>query len=119
MTAISRRSEEPAILERIEALRPDILLVAMGVPRQEFWIASNITPRHCTLPIAVGALLDFLSGAVPRAPLWMRRLRLEWLFRLVDRAGPPVAPLRPRQSGVPGARAASETVVARARGNPA
>ncbi|TIQ84237.1 MAG: glycosyltransferase, partial [Mesorhizobium sp.] len=36
----------------------------------------------CTLPNAVGALLDFLSGTVPRAPLWMRRLRLEWLFRL-------------------------------------
>jgi UDP-N-acetyl-D-mannosaminuronic acid transferase (WecB/TagA/CpsF family) len=34
------------------------------------------------MPIAVGALLDFLSGRVPRAPLWMRRLRLEWLFRL-------------------------------------
>ena len=75
--------EEPEILERILQLRPDILLVAMGVPRQELWIARNITERHCTLPIAVGALLDFLSGSVPRAPLWMRRLRLEWVFRLM------------------------------------
>lgn len=75
--------EEPMILQRIETLRPDVLLVAMGVPHQEFWIAKNITPRHCTLPVAVGALLDFLSGAVPRAPLWMRRLRLEWVFRLI------------------------------------
>ena len=75
--------EEPEILERIARLRPDILLVAMGVPRQELWISCKITDRHCTLPIAVGALLDFLSGAVPRAPLWMRRLRLEWLFRLL------------------------------------
>jgi exopolysaccharide biosynthesis WecB/TagA/CpsF family protein len=79
--------QEPLILERIEALRPDILLVAMGVPRQEFWIAKNITSRHCTLPIAVGALLDFLSGMVPRAPVWMRRLRLEWVFRLVVEPG--------------------------------
>ena len=54
----------------------------MGVPRQELWIARHIDARHCTLPIAVGALLDFLSGTVPRAPLWMRQLRLEWLFRL-------------------------------------
>lgn len=75
--------QEPEILERIEALRPDVLLVAMGVPRQELWIARNMTERHCTLPIAVGALLDFLSGAVPRAPAWMRRLRLEWVFRLL------------------------------------
>ena len=75
-------AEEPAIVDGIAKLRPDVLLVAMGVPRQELWIARHIDQRHCTLPIAVGALLDFLSGTVPRAPLWMRRLRLEWLFRL-------------------------------------
>lgn len=76
-------AEEPAILDAIKALRPDVLLVAMGVPRQELWIARHITDAHCTLPIAVGALLDFMSGAVPRAPLWVRRLRAEWLFRLL------------------------------------
>lgn len=75
-------NEEAGIVSRIAQLRPDILLVAMGVPRQEFWIARHIDARHCTLPIAVGALLDFLSGTVPRAPLWLRRLRLEWIFRL-------------------------------------
>ena len=80
-------AEEPAIVDRIEALRPDVLLVAMGVPRQELWIARHIDARHCTLPIAVGALLDFLSGSVPRAPLWMRQLRLEWLFRLLIEPG--------------------------------
>ncbi|MGB3386984.1 MAG: WecB/TagA/CpsF family glycosyltransferase [Pseudaminobacter sp.] len=75
--------QEPGIVAHIEALRPDVLLVAMGVPRQELWIARNMSERHCILPIAVGALLDFLSGTVPRAPAWMRRLRLEWLFRLL------------------------------------
>lgn len=80
-------AEEAGIVDRIEELRPDVLLVAMGVPRQELWIARHIDARHCTLPIAVGALLDFLSGAVPRAPLWMRRLRLEWLFRLAVEPG--------------------------------
>ncbi|WP_192181811.1 WecB/TagA/CpsF family glycosyltransferase [Mesorhizobium amorphae] len=75
-------AEEPTIVDKIEMLRPDVLLVAMGVPRQELWIARHIDQRHCTLPIAVGALLDFLSGTVPRAPLWMRRLRLQRLFRL-------------------------------------
>jgi exopolysaccharide biosynthesis WecB/TagA/CpsF family protein len=76
------KEEEPAVLARIASLKPDVLLVAMGVPRQELWIAQKLTPAHCTLPIAVGALLDFLSGAVPRAPLWVRRWRLEWVFRL-------------------------------------
>ncbi|UVK38705.1 WecB/TagA/CpsF family glycosyltransferase [Mesorhizobium sp. AR10] len=75
-------AEEQGIVDRIAKLRPDVLLVAMGVPRQEMWITRHIDARHCTLPIAVGALLDFLSGTMPRAPLWMRRLRLEWLFRL-------------------------------------
>lgn len=75
-------AEEKAILDRLEEIRPDVLLVAMGVPRQELWIAGKLGGEHCTVPIAVGALLDFLSGAVPRAPLWMRRMRLEWLFRL-------------------------------------
>ncbi|MDP3897587.1 MAG: WecB/TagA/CpsF family glycosyltransferase [Mesorhizobium sp.] len=76
------KAQEPAILARLAAIRPDILLVAMGVPRQEFWIDTHLDPTYCTMPIAVGALLDFLSGSAPRAPLWMRRSRLEWVFRL-------------------------------------
>ena len=79
--------EEPDILARIRRLRPDVLLVAMGVPRQELWIQRNLGPDDCTLPIAVGALLDFLSGAVPRAPTWVRHLRLEWFFRLLVEPG--------------------------------
>lgn len=74
--------QEADILVEIADYRPDILLVAMGVPRQELWIERNLTTAHCTMPIAVGALLDFLSGSVPRAPVLVRRLRLEWLFRL-------------------------------------
>ena len=74
--------QEPGIIARLEELRPDILLVAMGVPRQELWIDRNLSAAHCTMPIAVGALLDFLSGAVPRAPLWVRRARMEWIYRM-------------------------------------
>jgi len=78
-----RKEDEPRILSELKRIRPDVLLVAMGVPRQELWINGNITEEHCTLPIAVGALFDFMSGAIPRAPLWMRRTRLEWVFRLM------------------------------------
>ena len=73
---------EQQILADLLEIRPDILLVAMGVPRQEFWI-DGLNEEHATIAIGVGALFDFISGAVPRAPDWMRRTRLEWLFRLI------------------------------------
>lgn len=75
--------------ERQEALdlltdwKPDILLVALGVPAQENWIAEHIAPSHCTLAIGVGALFDFVAGTVPRAPGWVRRTRMEWIYRLL------------------------------------
>jgi len=78
---------EDVILEELRAIKPDILLVAMGVPRQEFWISQNISEAHCTLAIGVGALFDFLSGQVSRAPLWMRRMRIEWVHRLMLEPG--------------------------------
>jgi exopolysaccharide biosynthesis WecB/TagA/CpsF family protein len=62
----------------------DILLVAMGNPKQEIWIAENISAKHARLAIGVGALFDFLTGEVPRAPLWVRALRIEWLYRLAQ-----------------------------------
>lgn len=80
-------TQEEEILSRLKRERPDVLLVAMGVPRQECWIASRLTDEHCTMAFAVGALLDFLSGAIPRAPGWVRRLRMEWLFRLILEPG--------------------------------
>lgn len=75
--------EESGILAELARLHPDVLLVAMGVPRQELWIADKLDAQHCTLAIGVGALLDFLSGAVPRAPDWVRKVRMEWAFRLL------------------------------------
>jgi exopolysaccharide biosynthesis WecB/TagA/CpsF family protein len=75
-------ADEPRSLSQLEAERPDVLLVAMGVPRQELWIADKLRPEHCTAPIAVGALFDIFTGAVPRAPGWMLALRIEWLYRL-------------------------------------
>jgi exopolysaccharide biosynthesis WecB/TagA/CpsF family protein len=76
--------ETDAFLRDLRANPVDILLVAMGNPVQEEWIARNITGDHATLAFGVGALLDFLAGEVPRAPPWMRRMRLEWLYRLAQ-----------------------------------
>jgi len=77
------KAKESALLSDLADARPDVLLVGMGVPRQEFWIAEKLNPSHCTLAFGIGALIDFLSEDIPRAPSWVRRLRLEWLYRLV------------------------------------
>ena len=74
--------EESAVIRRINAAKPDILLVAMGVPRQEEWIITHRPELFCGIAIGVGGLFDFASGRIPRAPLWMRKLRMEWMFRL-------------------------------------
>ena len=68
----------------ISAAQPDLLLVAMGNPRQEQFIVANREKIGATVTIGVGALLDFLSGTVLRAPDWVRALGLEWLFRLIQ-----------------------------------
>ena len=74
--------DECAVIESVNRVRPDILLVAKGVPQQEKWIAAHLGELKCGCAIAVGGLLDFVSGRIPRAPLWMRRLGIEWLYRL-------------------------------------
>ena len=76
-------SDESRILDSLLQWKPDILLVAMGVPKQELWIARNLTPDHCTVAMGIGALFDFASGTVPRAPYWVRALRSEWVYRLI------------------------------------
>src|SRR5690606_35527300 len=70
------------IVEEINASGARVLLVAMGVPRQELWIADHAAALQVPVVLGVGGLFDFVSGRVPRAPLALRRLRLEWLFRL-------------------------------------
>ena len=69
------------ILSRIEMAQPHILLVAMGHPKQERWLAMHRDRLRVPLCMGVGASLDFLAGAVVRAPIWMQRTGLEWLYR--------------------------------------
>ena len=75
-------AEEQSVIARINELDPDILLVAMGVPKQEKWIAKHRHELKCGVSIAVGGLLDFVSERIPRAPMWMRKLGIEWCYRL-------------------------------------
>ena len=68
----------------IAAVGPiDLILVAYGAPTQEFWLDRNLGPLGIPAGIGVGGVFNYLSGRAPRAPLWMRRLELEWLHRLL------------------------------------
>jgi len=78
-----RDGDAGAIIEIINQAKPDILLVALGVPLQEKWIAANRSRLDVGICFAVGGLFDFLSCRIPRAPLWLRKSGLEWSFRLL------------------------------------
>jgi N-acetylglucosaminyldiphosphoundecaprenol N-acetyl-beta-D-mannosaminyltransferase len=74
--------EESRLIAEINRSKADILLVGMGVPRQDSWIArhrAELAPAVC---IGVGGLFDFYSNRIPRAPEWIRELGLEWTWRL-------------------------------------
>ena len=75
-------AEDDAIVERVRAARPHILFLALGSPKAELWIHRTFTRIRPTLTLSIGAGLDFLAGQVRRAPRWMSRAGLEWLFRL-------------------------------------
>jgi N-acetylglucosaminyldiphosphoundecaprenol N-acetyl-beta-D-mannosaminyltransferase len=72
----------PVLRQIIAAARPDVLLVAYGHPRQDLWIAANQPHLQIPLAMGVGGVFDYLTGRVPLAPAWLRRLGLEWLYRL-------------------------------------
>jgi N-acetylglucosaminyldiphosphoundecaprenol N-acetyl-beta-D-mannosaminyltransferase len=74
--------DDAAVVAKINAARPDILLVGMGVPRQELWIADRLPRLNARICIGVGAFFDYYSGSMPRAPRWMLRAGMEWVYRL-------------------------------------
>ena len=79
-----RPEEEEDIIERVRTAAPDLLLVAYGVPAEEKWIARNRSRLGAPVMIGVGGAFDFVAGVAKRAPPWMRRWGLEWLYRLIQ-----------------------------------
>ena len=73
-----------ALCEAINCSGAEIVLVAMGNPLQEEWIRKHMGLLDAKLFVGVGALFDFLSGGVKRAPLWVQKIRFEWLYRLLQ-----------------------------------
>jgi N-acetylglucosaminyldiphosphoundecaprenol N-acetyl-beta-D-mannosaminyltransferase len=72
---------EPQVVQRVADAKPDILFVALGVPKQEKWIRRHLDELSVAVAIGVGGSFDVISGRLKRAPVFMQRLGLEWLWR--------------------------------------
>lgn len=76
--------ENLATLAAINDYQPHILMVGMGMPRQEYWILDNLEHIHTNTILPCGACMDYVAGAIPTPPRWMGKFGLEWLYRLLS-----------------------------------
>jgi N-acetylglucosaminyldiphosphoundecaprenol N-acetyl-beta-D-mannosaminyltransferase len=74
--------ENQIVLESINEYKPNILMVGMGMPRQECWVTDNLNNLTADVILTTGACMDYVAGAVPTPPRWMGQLGMEWLYRL-------------------------------------
>ena len=79
--------EQPEIVERINAAKPDILFVALGNPKQELWLARNAAVLDVPVALGIGGSFNFVAGRVKRAPRWMQKCGLEWVHRIAQEPG--------------------------------
>jgi N-acetylglucosaminyldiphosphoundecaprenol N-acetyl-beta-D-mannosaminyltransferase len=77
-------AENDAILARVAAASPDVLVVGLGAPKQELWVHKHRDRLKTKVALCVGATIDFLAGERRRAPLWMQDAGLEWLYRVAS-----------------------------------
>lgn len=84
---IGSSKEEDRLIQSINESGARIVLVGLGVPRQELWIAHNVHRLEAPVVIGVGGLFDYYSGRIPRAPLVLRKLGVEWAWRLAMEPG--------------------------------
>lgn len=76
--------EEPKIVAKIRQAQPDILFVALGAPKQEIFIARYLQALNVPVCIGVGGSFDVIAGRVKRMPVWVQKIHLEWLGRLIQ-----------------------------------
>lgn len=84
---VDLRRDQSAIVEHINAAKPDILFVALGNPKQELWLARNADKLSVGAAMGVGGTFSFIAGHVHRAPRWMQRCGLEWVHRIAQEPG--------------------------------
>lgn len=75
------------VAARVNAARPDVVWVGIGVPKQEKWMAAMRERLDAPVLVGVGAAFDFHAGLIPQAPAWMQQRGLEWAFRLAQEPG--------------------------------
>ena len=85
-----KEEDEAQIIADIKAAQPDLLLAALGVPKQEKWLAKYKDELNVPVSIGVGGTFDVMAGVMKRAPKWMQKAKLEWLFRAL---------LQPKRAG--------------------
>lgn len=76
--------EMKKIIELLKNSRSDLLFVGLGSPKQDFFIYENMNKYNIPVSMSIGAAIDFIGGSVKRAPVWMRKYGLEWLYRLIN-----------------------------------
>jgi N-acetylglucosaminyldiphosphoundecaprenol N-acetyl-beta-D-mannosaminyltransferase len=74
-------ADNQAIVKQIQEAHPDLLLAALGVPKQEKWLAAHLAELGVPVSIGVGGTFDVMAGVMKRAPRWVQQAKLEWLFR--------------------------------------
>ena len=75
--------EDAAVIRRINETKPDFVWVGLGAPKQERWMAAHEDKVQAVM-VGVGAAFDYEAGNIRRAPMWMQRHNLEWLYRLMQ-----------------------------------
>ncbi len=76
--------ENSDIIKRINEVEPDCIWVSLGAPKQEIWMAEQLKDLKKGIMFGVGAAFNFITGDAKRAPLWMQKSGLEWLYRLLS-----------------------------------
>jgi N-acetylglucosaminyldiphosphoundecaprenol N-acetyl-beta-D-mannosaminyltransferase len=76
--------ENQAVLAEVKAYAPDVLMIGMGMPRQEIWILENQKDIDARTVFCCGALMDYVAGEIPTPPRWIGHLGFEWLYRLLS-----------------------------------
>ena len=77
--------EDQAVCDEINTLRPDILCIGLGTPKQDYWIDDHITKIKGTVMVPCGAIFDFFGGRIRRAPVFIQKAGIEWLYRLFSK----------------------------------
>ncbi len=84
---LENRANDEAVCARINAAEPDIVFAGFSNPKQELWLGKNAPNIRAAAAIGVGGTFNFICGAVKRAPRWMQRSGLEWIYRIIQEPG--------------------------------